>query len=1092
MAKFSGELTGSLVFRQGNTIQTRIEPGLSALNITSSLNITGSQLTFNGTNVIGRIENLEAGSVGISIGPLNRHTGSINTWTGSLNNYTGSINSRLDSLTQSTGSYLTSLPNGLVTSSNQILFKSLSGIPGNILSSSQQVSDLGFITSSDGGVSSYTELTNVPSGILSSSAQLLDLGFVTSSVANQDYNSLTNIPSGIISSSNQLDNLGYATTASLPSTGSLITTASSTLNTITFTQGDGSTFSLTVNTGSGGGVSNYEELTNIPSGILSSSAQLTSLGFVTSSETSSDYTTLTNVPGGIVSSSNQIASLGFITSSDANVAYDGDRVISNADLGDLYNNSFNAGTSGSIQDFLNAVFFPNTAPTFVTTPNQDVVEFAASGSTLLTLSATDAEAQPITFSTSSGYTDDFIRVASNGLVTLNVIPQESSFNTDDRGDGTLAHPVGIQVTDTFGSTTTQTFYFHVNANTAPKFRQTSIGGTVITSFTANRNENASTGEVGKIYFTDDESDTITIESGSDPTGHFSFTKYSNYVQINQVTASLDFESKTFYSMSLTASDEHYQATQDLDAISTIPIVINVTDNVNPTINNQTLSSISENSSNGATVDTISASDSEGDTITFRNFNLFKLELDNVDVSIGTYGGTSQVTDPHENPFQMNSSGLVTRKNGVFINSDLINEYQYTVQVVDSFNSASNQAVVTIPISDDPAPSISTNGTFYIVESATATDPIKINSNGYTGTQGTMSSNQFVTWSTTSPVIAIASGDGRLSVSVNISGSYSGSQTIIAPITASNSFGTLNTSNITVNIVENDAPSLTLTDQGLTSDIAVSGSTAATLSITDIESETPYSVTLSGPSADSFNLVSQNAANSSLLIQPTGSLVVGNYFITASATDTFNKTGTSSITLTVAQAADYGKTYIYTSTRTGGGTLSAGNYNGIVGISTVDSATPPEVQTYTADTTSPFYLVKTGALGTGSITVGGGVMTLRATTSGSNLAANISESFSGNGGTAEQILIFAPSGSDLSGIPTSMTDSTGGSTAGEYVLFQKLSGESSFNASTSTIHKIPLDVPHIGIDAYFAIGRQSAGTFSTAEIRLVPSSGSAPS
>ena len=31
---------------------------------------------------------------------------------------------------------------------------------------------------------------------------------------------------------------------------------------------------------------------------------------------------------------------------------------------------------------------------------------------------------------------------------------------------------------------------------------------------------------------------------------------------------------------------------------------------------------------------------------------------------------------------MDSSGNVTRKNGVFINSDLINEYQYTVEVRD--------------------------------------------------------------------------------------------------------------------------------------------------------------------------------------------------------------------------------------------------------------------------------------------------------------------------------------------------------------------------------------------------------------------------
>ena len=84
------------------------------------------------------------------------------------------------------------------------------------------------------------------------------------------------------------------------------------------------------------------------------------------------------------------------------------------------------------------------------------------------------------------------------------------------------------------------------------------------------------------------------------------------------------------------------------------------DNVHPTINNQTLSSISENSSNGATVGNISTTDSEGDSITFSQFTLYKLELDDSNVASGSYGGTSQL-QTHENPFQMNSAGQVTRK-----------------------------------------------------------------------------------------------------------------------------------------------------------------------------------------------------------------------------------------------------------------------------------------------------------------------------------------------------------------------------------------------------------------------------------------------
>ena len=182
-----------------------------------------------------------------------------------------------------------------------------------------------------------------------------------------------------------------------------------------------------------------------------------------------------------------------------------------------------------------------------------------------------------------------------------------------------------------------------------------------------------------------ESDTITIDSSSiSPQVHFTITKSSTYVDITQNTGSLNYEVDPLYTFSIGLHlMNNFQNSQDSDSISVLPISISVVDNATPTVNNQTLSSINENSSNGAIGwYYIFTTDSEGNTITFTNFSLYRLELDNVLVSSGSYGGTSQLTDPHENPFQMDSSGNVTRKNGVFINSDLINEYQYTVEVRD--------------------------------------------------------------------------------------------------------------------------------------------------------------------------------------------------------------------------------------------------------------------------------------------------------------------------------------------------------------------------------------------------------------------------
>lgn len=63
-------------------------------------------------------------------------------------------------------------------------------------------------------------------------------------------------PAGTVSSSAQIAAFGYATTSSVSAiTASSLVNASATQNVITFTKGDGSTFPVTVATGSGGGVS---------------------------------------------------------------------------------------------------------------------------------------------------------------------------------------------------------------------------------------------------------------------------------------------------------------------------------------------------------------------------------------------------------------------------------------------------------------------------------------------------------------------------------------------------------------------------------------------------------------------------------------------------------------------------------------------------------------------------------------------------------------------------------------------------------------------------------------------------------------------
>ena len=1517
------------------------------------LSIVGDQLTISDGNTV----TIPTGSGGGGVSSWNQ----LSDIPSGLVSGSSQVIGILTSLNDFTSSYLTdsasfdSRISGISASGSGADWNTnLQNIPTGLISGSSQLTssyDSRYALSGSSGTSDFTELTNVPSGLISGSSQVTDgSGILSASIDFATYSSSvqttidnithTQIPGGTISGSQQITDLGFissshtvidslnAYTASndikisnLESTTSSLeqrigqiesNTGSYDSHTVLTSLNEFSSSIQTEVDGLSAQTSSY--LTSLPSDLVSGSSQLTASYDTRYALSGSSGV----VPSGTISGSSQLTS-SFDTryalsgsGGSSDTTYDGNRVISNEDLGDLFTNSVNPGTSGSIQDFLNAVFYPNTGPS-ISTGNQTISEYVSSGSSIVTLSGTDPEGQTITFGTASSYTDDLVRV-EGGVLKLNTLAESSSFNTDSVGGG-HGHLVTVTATDTFNTTTEKDIYIIVTPNEAPKFRQTSVGGSVITSFTANLNESSPNSTVvGTIYFTDAESDTITIYSSSIDRNEFTITKNSTNVQIIQNTGSLNYENQTQYTFSISASDEHYEAGQDNDSITTLPITINVTDNVVPVVNNQTLSSINENSSNGATVDTIAASDSEGDTITFVDFTLYKLELDNVDVPSGSYGGTSQLTDPHENPFQMDSSGQVTRKTGVYLNSDLINEYQYTVSVKDSYNEKSSPAIVTIPITDDipatlsdnwsagpyikeselsgttikttnygstqadynsnqsgtwgssnstisinsngnlslgvdlsgsvtqsgdtldstitftntfgttttdvlsvqvvanSAPTaiftnqssnfntnlatdgttmvsmsisdtegdtpysvslsgtnasdlqlkytnvvsssvgiqangnlsagtynydvvvtdsysesttysgrsftiasastgtLSTNGTLYVIESATNGDNIVLNSNGRTGTQGSVSvsyspnygSQSASSFTSSNGLISINSSTGVLSVGTDISGSgnvngdtitstigwtdqygnvgsdtitvnvaknnapsvsstqtfntntnqatgsseivrlnlsdtegdnipnsslsftnynstyftpsistpqmkllvnstsipagsypytasiedehgfetrvHSGSVTIVqadtgtltgdtaiyiiesaesgsifrdatgfnqgnaaqvgvsyspsygspvvqsftssneaividssgnltlgldisgsvtqsgdiftSTITFDDQYGNVGSGSVTATVFGNSSPSANFTDNSLNTDEAISGSDIGTLTVTDTENNSPFTITLAGTDGGKFDV---SGSASPFTIEPTGSLVAGSYSINITITDSYGESVTlTNESIVVSAAADYGKVYIYTSTRTGGGTLSDGNYDGLMGITSEDTSTEPDLITgYQSVGPSPIYEFKTGDLGTSSITVGGGTMTLRNTVSGSNLDTIISSSFNGNGSTAEQIMIIFPSGSDMDGIPTSMTDTLGGSTNGEYVLYLKAAGESSYTAAGTQIHMFDVDSAVEGYTRWNIIGRNSANTAASYEVRLIPSSGSAP-
>jgi hypothetical protein len=753
----------------------------------------------------------------------------------------------------------TGLPAGVVSGSTQIT----SIITDSYISASAASSGFG----SGGGTSDFTQLTNVPSGLVSSSAQVTDgsnivSGSVLTTLGGTD----------VISGSSQITALGFIS-ESFSTDGTNIVSGS----VLTTLDGTGVISGSVLRNLDGTGVVSGSVLRNLDgSGVISGSVLRTLDGT------------------SVISGSSQVTDGSGIVSSSAQLTYNGNRVVSNTDLpSGVYNNNF--GTSGSVEDFITKVFFPNTTPT-ITTGNQTIEEYTSNGSTIVTIAGTDPEGQSLTFGTASSYSDDLVRVASNGVLTLNALAESSSFNTDLVG-GVHGHTFTATATDTFNATIEKDITIFVTPNESPKFREGSTGGNVITSVTSNLNENSTNNTlVKRVFFTDAEGDTITITSSSIDNDHFDITKYSTYVDIRQNTSSLDYESQTQYTFSITASDEHYESGEDSDSRTFLPITINVTDNLVPTLSNQTLSSINENSSNGASVGSISATDNEGDSISFVTFDLHKLELDNSNVASGSYGGTSQLTDPHENPFQMDSSGNVTRKTGVVINSDLINEYQYRVQVRDNFNSTiSSVAIVTIPISDDTAATITDNWSAgpYIKESELSGTTIK--TTDYGSTQADYGSNQSGTWGSSNSAISINS-NGSLSLNVNLSGSVTQSgDTIDSTITFTNGFGTTTTDSLTVNVIENDAPTATFTNQtsNLNANLATANTNLVLVGISDTESDTPYSASLSGTDASKLNLDYQNSNSSSVYIRANEDLSAGTLTYNLKVTDNYNKSTTYS-------------------------------------------------------------------------------------------------------------------------------------------------------------------------------------------------------
>ena len=592
--------------------------------------------------------------------------------------------------------------------------------------------------------------------------------------------------------------------------------------------------------------------------------------------------------------------------------FDGNRQISQTLFPQMFSNNFNPGTTGSISDFLEKIFYPNEPPQ-ISSSQFTIQEFVSSGSVIGAITSSDAEIeiQTLTYSTQSIYTDNFFKIHSGSAQITTNTSTSASMNTTGSGhSGGTSHPFFVQVSDGI-ATSKATIFIRIVPNTAPNFRQSNVGGSIVNSQTGSVNENTTNGtQILEFFVTDEEDDTITIS----PLSQSSANRFSMAVanvaggkrlRITSATASFDFESITQHRLFVSASDQHHGNTSG-SYVKTLPILVNVTDNIAPTMGSQTFTieeasgsntnhGLGANTNSTFNVGSITTNDNEGDTVTFTGLSLIS----------GSGGGNTSQTDVSNNPFQVTSAGILQLKAGQFLNSDIFNQYKYNATYKDNFNDASSSGVLTMNITSDPIPTLTANSAnFFIIESATSGDAVRINSNGRTGTQADFNSNEVVTFTVNPSSRFSVNGSGQVSMNFNVSGSaftFDNSSTIAGSITASNAFGTTTQSAFTVGVAINNSPDISFnkTSANLNTNGARPGNNIGTITFNDVEGDNlnhgtfqftdPSGQISSSRSSDTYTLHPRNNLSGSTAYQFTASIKDEHGFRTETTQSIYNIT-----------------------------------------------------------------------------------------------------------------------------------------------------------------------------------------------------------
>ena len=554
----------------------------------------------------------------------------------------------------------------------------------------------------------------------------------------------------------------------------------------------------------------------------------------------------------------------------------------------------NFATSGSLVDFIDAVFFPNNPPVIGTFPTSSftIDEFETDTGSLTyigpgdvpapigQLSSSDAIPQNglLTYETASTYTSGLFGIESiTGHLFLNRTASRIDNNSTDPDTGLAAHKLIYSVTDELNETSEFNLFIRIIPNVSPVWSINSDGTGEIANgstapFIVDRQESSgSQNNIRRIYFSDANGDDITIRSGSDANtqfDHFTITRGPGYIEFNQITSSLDFETYPSYSFSVTASDEHYEwqgSIRDSGATASINVEIHVQDNIAPTISTPIDVQISETVNDSTAViilrDNVIDNDNPISQTSFTSvpFTLVSahsgsLTNPNITESLAL-SGQSSTFDPARNPFEMAdaSTGRIERKSSTFLNEEIAKYYVYSATVTDLYNTPApgSTTELRIELLPDSNPVISQNNNAYIIESALTNDRITTNTTGINNSNPLIISTDvncdFEIKSTNDFLTIDGAGSNVNSIELllakNVSGSiydFDSNSIISVQVTASKAtfLSSRDFFNFDITVTKNNSPEIEIVDHGtnLNTNLARDGATLFTLNVSDPEGD----------------------------------------------------------------------------------------------------------------------------------------------------------------------------------------------------------------------------------------------------------------